>query len=102
MEVSGTNLRGSEEHCLLCATVSQRNIVFFVLQLVKGTLSSLCYSYIHAKSTDLRVGYRLPILDVFLNFILNTVSDWLNDKELTNGSFGHRYKFKREKITEKA
>jgi hypothetical protein len=25
------------------------------------------------------------------NFILNTVSDWLNDKELTNGSF--RYNF---------
>ena len=34
------------------------------------------------------------------NFILNTVSDWLNDKELTNGSF--RYKFKREPITERA
>jgi hypothetical protein len=33
-------------------------------------------------------------------YMLNTASDWLNDKELTNGSF--QYKFKRETITERA
>jgi hypothetical protein len=35
-------------------------------------------------------------LDVVLqNFILNTVSDWLNDKELTNGSFRYKLRGKR-------
>jgi hypothetical protein len=32
---------------------------------------------------------------VLQNFILNTVSDWLNDKELTNGSFGTNLRGKR-------
>jgi hypothetical protein len=33
---------------------------------------------------------------VLQNFILNTVSDWFNDKELTNGSF--RYKLREKRL----
>jgi hypothetical protein len=32
---------------------------------------------------------------VLQNFILNTVSDWINDKELTNGSFRYKLRGKR-------
>jgi hypothetical protein len=33
---------------------------------------------------------------VLQNFILKTVSDWFNDKELTNGSF--RYKLREKRL----
>jgi hypothetical protein len=35
---------------------------------------------------------------VFQNFILNTVSDWFDEKELTNGSFRYKLRGKQKKI----
>ena len=40
--------------------------------------------------------FRSQVQNVVLqNFILNTVSDWFNDKELTNGSFRCKLREKR-------